>query len=93
MLSSGFGLIPAKNQVTGSNVSFENLNELDADLLVIFDQNGERKRLESDPRFAKLPSSSVGKVYWLDSFPLAVAINTPDSYSWEYLIKHISPNL
>lgn len=88
-----FGLTPADNQVSGETISFENLNELDADLLVVFDQTGERARLEADPRFEELPSSTAGLVYWLDSFPLAVSVNTPDPYSWDYLIEQVLPLL
>lgn len=88
-----FGLEPADNQVSGETVSYENIDQLDADLLVVFDQTGERATLEEDPRFAELPSSTDGLVSWTDSYPLAIAINTPDPYSWDYLIDAYLPEL
>lgn len=91
-----FGLKPADNQdntqSTEAAVSEERIEELDADVLAIWDPDGLKKDVEADPRFAELPSSKDGVVLWVD-LPLAQATNSPGPLSFVYAIERVLPEL
>lgn len=91
-----FGLKPAANQdntqSTNAAVSQERIEELNADVLAIFDYGGDRAKVEADPRFAKLPSKTKNLVVWTD-LPLANATNSPSPQSFGYLIEKVVPML
>ncbi|GAB3083249.1 ABC transporter substrate-binding protein [Nocardioides zeae] len=91
-----FGLVPAADQdntqVGEAGVAEENLTDLDADVLAIFDRLGVRSALEDDARFTGLPSSNGGAVLWLDA-ALANATNSPGPLSFAYVIEQVQPVL
>lgn len=91
----GFGLVPAENQDdtqrdTSAYLSLENLDQVTADVLVVWDSGGTQETLEADPRFAELPASRNGAVVFIDT-PMAMATNSagPGSLSW--MIEQIAP--
>ena len=92
-----FGLIPSANQDNTQNtdaaLSFENLDQLDADVLAIW-APGEsgRAKLEADPRFANLPSVKNNAVVWAD-LPMANAINSPGPSALSYVVSIVAPTL
>ncbi|GAA4902629.1 iron-siderophore ABC transporter substrate-binding protein [Stackebrandtia albiflava] len=91
-----FGLVPADNQdntqSTDAAVSEELLDQLDADVLAVFDRIGARADIEADPRFEELPSATSGAVLWLDA-PVANATNSPGPLSHDYFIAELLPEL
>jgi iron complex transport system substrate-binding protein len=91
-----FGLKPAANQDNtqraNAAVSQERIEELNADVLAIWDFAGEAQKVKADPRFAKLPSATSGAVIWTD-LPLASATNSPAPKSYDYLIQRVLPIL
>jgi iron complex transport system substrate-binding protein len=92
-----FGLKPAENQdntqSTDAAVSEERLDQLDADVLAIFDRIGAEQTVQDDPRFAELPASApTGAVLWMD-VPLANATNSPGPLSYPYFIAQVLPEL
>lgn len=87
------GLVPADNQIPRTTLSLESIDQLDANLLLVYDAYGVQAQIEGDPRFESLPSSTSGAALWFNSLPLAVAVNNPDPYSWDYLIEQVRPVL
>lgn len=91
-----FGLTPAANQdnsqSTNAAISEEKIEELDADVLAIWDAGDQAARLKADPRFARLPSMTTGVVVWTD-LALADATNSPSPTAFDYLISRVLPIL
>jgi iron complex transport system substrate-binding protein len=90
-----FGLTPAANQdnlMQGANVSMENLDQLNADTLVIWAYNDEQGVLEADRRFQDLPSSKAGLMLWADE-KMAYATNGPGPLSLAYVNDVVTPIL
>jgi len=90
-----FGLIPAANQdnaMQGAGVSMENLDQLDADALVIWAYNDEQDVLEADRRFQSLPSTRAGLMLWADE-KMAYATNGPGPLSLAYVNDVVTPML
>jgi iron complex transport system substrate-binding protein len=91
-----FGLKPAANQdntqSANAAVSQERIEELNANVLAIWDFAGAAQKVKADPRFAALPSSTSGAVIWAD-LQLANATNSPGPKSYDYLIQRILPIL
>ncbi|WP_306367836.1 ABC transporter substrate-binding protein [Nocardiopsis sp. CC223A] len=89
-----FGMRPADNQdntQTGAALSLENTAELDADLLAVWAQTGERQaELEADPLFRELPSVRNGTVYFA-GLDFANAINSPAPISLRWLRDELAP--
>lgn len=89
-----FGMRPADNQdntQTAAALSLENTAELDADLLAVWAQTGERQaELEADPLFRELPSVRNGTVYFA-GLDFANAINSPAPISLRWLRDELAP--
>ncbi|OUZ11151.1 hypothetical protein BHE97_04670 [Aeromicrobium sp. PE09-221] len=93
-----FGLVPAGNQNNdndGSGISYENLDELDADVLVIWDAVDREEQITADPRYASLPSVANESVVWLPAAsPIAYATNSVGGpRTFEFLIDELLPSL
>lgn len=74
-------------------VSLERLDELDGDVLVIYDPASEKKQLEDNAQFAALPSVKNISLIWQD-MALGYAVTTvsgPMSLDWA--VEHITPEL
>jgi iron complex transport system substrate-binding protein len=81
-----------KAGATGT-VSMERLDELDGDLLVIYDPAGEKQKLESSRQFRSLPSVRNGALVW-QNMALGYAVTTaagPMSLDWA--VEQITPEL
>jgi iron complex transport system substrate-binding protein len=81
-----------KAGATGT-VSMERLDELDGDLLVIYDPAGEKQKLESSRQFRSLPSVTNGALVW-QNMALGYAVTTaagPMSLDWA--VEQITPEL
>ncbi|WP_238006508.1 ABC transporter substrate-binding protein [Dactylosporangium sp. AC04546] len=91
-----FGLKPAANQdntqSTNAAVSQERIEELNADVLALWDFSGQTAKVKADPRYAKLPSVAAGTVIWTD-IALATATNSPGPRSYPYMIERVLPTL
>lgn len=90
-----FGMEPAANQdnsMQGAGVSLENLDQLNADVLVIWAYNDEQGVLEADARFQDLPSVESGVVLWAD-IKIAYATNGPGPLSLAYVSDVVLPRL
>ena len=90
-----FGLIPAANQdnsMQGAGVSMENLDQLNADALVIWAYNDEQDVLLADRRFQSLPSTQAGLMLWADE-KTAYATNGPGPLSLAYVNDVVTPML
>ncbi|ADD42425.1 ABC transporter substrate-binding protein [Stackebrandtia nassauensis] len=91
-----FGLKAADNQDNDQNtdaaVSEEQIEQLDADVLAIWDPDGLKKDVEDDPRFKDLPANTTGALLWVD-LPLASATNSPGPLSFDYFIERLLPEL
>lgn len=90
------GLVPADDQdnsQTAPAVSFENLDQLDADVWAIFPPTPEdRQTLEGDARFAQQPAPANDLVIWLD-WALANATNNAGPLSLAWTVDQIAPTL
>lgn len=91
-----FGLVPNDNQDNAqatSAVSFENIDQLDADVWAIYLVNpGDRELLESDQRFLALPSAADDLVIWIDQ-PLANATNNAGPLSLRWALDIVAERL
>lgn len=90
-----FGLLPAANQdnaMQGAAVSLENIDQLGADVLVIWAYNDEQGLLEADPTFQALPSTQAGLMLWAD-IKMAYATNNPGPLSLAYVNEVVTPLL
>ncbi|MET0965582.1 MAG: ABC transporter substrate-binding protein [Nakamurella sp.] len=90
-----FGLTPAANQdnsMQSAGVSLENLDQLNADVLVIWPYNDEQGVLEADRRFQALPSIQAGLMVWADE-KMAYATNGPGPLSLGYVSEVVTPIL
>jgi len=90
-----FGLTPATNQdnsMQGAGISLENLDQLNADVLVIWAYNDEQGVLEADRRFQDLPSTQAGLLVWADE-KMAYATNGPGPLSLAYVNDVVTPLL
>jgi iron complex transport system substrate-binding protein len=90
-----FGLKPAANQdnsMQSAGVSLENLDQLNADVLVIWPYNDEQGVLEADRRFQALPSTQAGLMVWADE-KMAYATNGPGPLSLAYVSDVVTPIL
>jgi iron complex transport system substrate-binding protein len=84
-----------KQQAAGARgtVSLERLDELDGDVLVIYDPAGEKSQLENNPRFAALPSVKNGALIWQD-MALGYAVTTASGpMSLDWAVEQITPEL
>lgn len=92
----GLGLEPADNQdnsqTNSDEISLENVEQLDADVLSIFDREDKRTSLERDPRFQDLPASRNRAVVYSD-LPMATATNGPGPMSLSWVLSRILPDL
>lgn len=93
----GLGLVVADNQpATGAKaliLSQENLDQFNGEVATILTDDDGQAALESDPRFAELPSVQNGALLWLDS-PLGSTMtgwNGPTGLRW--LLERILPQL
>jgi iron complex transport system substrate-binding protein len=74
-------------------VSLERLDELDADVLVIYDPAGERKKLEDSDQFRGLASVRDGALIWQDT-ALGYAVTTASGpMSLDWAVDRIAPQL
>ncbi|MHC0071872.1 ABC transporter substrate-binding protein [Corynebacterium variabile] len=74
-------------------VSLERLDELDGDVLVIYDPASEKKQLEDNAQFAALPSVKNGSLIWQD-MALGYAVTTASGpMSLDWAVEHITPEL
>ncbi|HMR48078.1 MAG TPA: ABC transporter substrate-binding protein [Arachnia sp.] len=98
-LLTELGLVPDDELVATENLSLENLDQLDSDVLVFMtffaDNIGDalgREKVEADPRFASLPAVANGTVLWTGA-PLvnATADTGPRAISW--WLEQIVPQL
>lgn len=74
-------------------ISLERLDELDGDVLVIYDPAGEKKKLEDNAQFKELTSVKNGAMIWQD-MALGYAVTTaagPMSLDWA--VERITPEL
>lgn len=92
----GLGLKPAANQdnsqTRGEDIALENLDQLDADVLSIYDTEGDRTSLGKDPRFQELPASKHGAVVFSD-LSMATAANGPGPLSLTWVLDKTLPEL
>lgn len=93
-----FGLVPADNQNNdndGSGPSYENLDQLSADFLIIWDAVDRQGQVTSDPRYASLPSVVNGAIVWEPpSSPLARAANSVGGpRTFDFLVEQLLPVL
>jgi iron complex transport system substrate-binding protein len=89
------GLEPAENQggYTDAPLSFENMTELSADVLLAAAWTDEtRERLEGDPRFPTLPATQNGTVVFSD-LAMANAATFPAPGALVYLLDRAVPIL
>ncbi|MFI5428102.1 hypothetical protein [Aeromicrobium sp. UC242_57] len=75
-----------------AGISTERLDELDADVLAIWDYAGESAKAQKDPRWAKLPAVASDSIIWAD-LVLASAANSPSPSSFDHLIDVVLPVL
>lgn len=65
------GLVPGDSEHDSSGkpiqLSLENIEQLDADVLTIMGSDEDREMLEADPRFAELPAAKNEAVVWVDT--------------------------
>ncbi|MFY1634862.1 ABC transporter substrate-binding protein [Solwaraspora sp. WMMB335] len=94
------GLVPAENQgtptgTTHESLSLENLDQLQADVLLIgvFADPDARSGLEADPRFAELPASKNGTVVFIDRQLANASGSTPGPASLAWLLERVVPQL
>ncbi|AEK36124.1 ABC transporter substrate-binding protein [Corynebacterium variabile] len=74
-------------------ISLERLDELDGDVLVIYDPSGDKKILEDNAQFAALPSVKNGSLIWQD-MALGYAVTTASGpLSLDWAVEHITPEL
>lgn len=94
----GFGLVPADNQDNsqsgnGTNdISLENIDQLDADVLGIWFWQTDQAALEADPRYQKLPAVQHNAVIVPD-LPLANATNSAGPLSLVWAIDWVTEQL
>ncbi|WP_297009397.1 ABC transporter substrate-binding protein [uncultured Corynebacterium sp.] len=84
-----------RQQAAGARgtVSLERLDELDGDVLIIYDASGDRKQLEANPQFKNLTSVKNGTLIWQD-MALGFAVTTASGpLSFDWAIEHITPQL
>lgn len=90
------GLVPNDNQDNSQSapaLSFENLDQLDADVWAIYPVvPGDREMLEADARFAQQPAPINDLVIWLD-LPLANATNNAGPASLVWTVSELTPVL
>ncbi|MGO1623381.1 ABC transporter substrate-binding protein [Micrococcaceae sp. AOP34-BR2-30] len=92
------GLQAAENQgiqtANDQSFSLENLEELDADVLLIgiWGDPNSQATLEADPRLAGLPAYKNETLLWND-FQQAVAENSPGPMSLSWLLEQVVPVL
>lgn len=92
----GFGLVPAENQrneQTGTEtVSFENMDQLAADVLAVFIPGGDFSPIQDDLRYDDLPAARNGTAIFLDT-QQALAVTAPGPHSLAWAIELVSPAL
>ncbi len=90
----GFGLVPAElqdNTQSGTEtVSLENIERMDADVLIIWFYETDPATLENDPRYAELPSVKNGLAFDVD-FTTANATNSAGPLSLTWAIERMVP--
>ncbi|WOC13485.1 ABC transporter substrate-binding protein [Gordonia sp. MP11Mi] len=90
----GFGLKPAANQVIGgSNVSLENLDQMNGDVLSVYVRDAKTEQaLKADPRYAALPATKNGTDHIFGTtFANASNVAGPRSLLW--VIDQFTPIL
>lgn len=82
-----FGLKPGTKQDNSmenkSAFSLENLDQLNADVVYVWNNGGDPKRIESDPRFKNLPSVKRGTFFWTKP-DLAFSVNVAGPNALKY---------
>lgn len=82
-----FGLKPGTKQdntmESRSAFSLENLDQLNADVVYVWNNGGDPKRIESDPRFKSLPSVKRGTFFWTKP-DLAFSVNVAGPHALKY---------
>ncbi|MFT3943403.1 MAG: ABC transporter substrate-binding protein [Ancrocorticia sp.] len=94
LLDLGLKLDDAQaSAAAGDTISAENIDQLDADVLVIFDPTNARASLEADPLFQELPAVKSGAVIWTDPKMgfATTAANGP--LSLDFLFEQVEPAL
>lgn len=91
-----FGLKPTANQdntMTGPPLSFENTDQLDADLLVVWPISGDMQdKIKNDAAFQSLPSVKHGTSYVAD-LAFATAVNSPTPAAMRWVKDKLDPVL
>jgi iron complex transport system substrate-binding protein len=95
-LFEDLGMVQAERQRKAGargTVSMERLDELDGDLLVIYDPSDEKQKLTDNPQFQGLKSVKDGALVWQD-MALGYAVTTASGpMSLDWAVDHIRPQL
>ncbi|MFJ8826787.1 iron-siderophore ABC transporter substrate-binding protein [Streptomyces sp. NPDC102467] len=91
----GFKNNPAVEKKAGSAfsvaVSEENLQMLDADLMVMAPIGTTAKKISSDPLFASIPAAKKGHAVVFDDTDISSAFATDSVLSVRYALQHVVP--
>ncbi|AKU15283.1 ABC transporter substrate-binding protein [Luteipulveratus mongoliensis] len=92
----GYGMKPGNKQDNSMRArdvfSLENLDQMNADVVYVWNYGGDPKKVEADPRFKTLPSVKKGTFVWSDP-PLAFSVNTPGPNALKWAIARTQATL
>lgn len=90
------GMVQAETQQAAGargTVSLERLDELDGDVLVIYDPAGEKSQLDGNAQFQNLESVKNGSLIW-QNMALGYAVTTASGpMSLDWAVEQITPEL